>query len=266
MFNQYTYNSLNSLGNSVELLNSSVDNINNMATTAYKTKSPSFHETLNGIKSKEHRDFSSGLAKKTRRELDFAIQGVGFFEVQMPDGTLAYTRDGSFKLNNAGELVSSQGFPISNKQSVSAQNVNQAFDSLDSENKTFSLSVLSKKITVPAGQSPELTMDGTLKDLRGNDIGQLRVVTFNNLDGLKDAGGGLYTPTEQSGDIEEVALGDRNGESQIKQGYLESSNMSVIDNMAKIVQTNTTIKAKMKIIKMLDSMQETINSTIARSV
>lgn len=260
------YKSINSLNRSVNKLNTSVENMNNMVTPAYKAKSVSFHETLDGLKTGTHRDFNSGAARKTRRDLDFAIFGTGFFEIQMPDGTLAYTRQGSFKVSATGELVTAQGYALSSKQNVNESTVNQSYDAITNDNNKFNLSVLSKSINVPTGETIKLANNNSLKDSQGNDLGELRLVTFQNIDGLKEIGQGIFVATAEAGDIDEVKVGDKTGETQIKQGYIESSNVSIVDNMAKIVQTNTTIKAHLKVIKMLDQMQENINSTLSRSV
>ena len=266
MFNQYSYKSVSSLNKSMKTLNSHIENINNQFTTGYKTKSESFTETLNGLQTSEHRDQSSGLAKKTERDLDFAISGVGFFEVQMPDGTLAYTRNGSLELNSVGELVTSHGYAITNKTGSEEVDINQAYDSLGQEGGKFNLSILSKKILVPTGETIKLGDEGALKDTKGNDIGELKLVTFPNLDGLKALGNGLFAATEAAGEIEEVLIGDKTGETKVKQGYLESSNMNMVREMGKIVQTNTAIKAHMKVLKMLDQMHETLNSALSRAV
>lgn len=268
MFNQYTHRSINSLNRSMKALNDSVENVNNMFTTGYKTEKTTFHETINGLKVSSHRDFSSGSSKRTDRELDFAIDGVGFFEVQLPDGSLAYTRNGEFTLSPTGELLSPQGYPLTQKVAPSISEINNAYDSIeDQASSSFNLSVTSKRIKVPTGQTIELAEDGTLNTKSGGDkVGKLFIATFPNLDGLEHVGDGLYMATDKAGSIEEVSVGDMETQTSIKQGHLESSNMSIVDEMAKITQQNTFAKAQMKIIKLLDQMQESLNSTISRNV
>lgn len=257
---------MNTLNRDLKYLENSAENINNMFTTGYKSKNMTFHETVNGMRAQDQRDFDSGVAKHTGRELDFAIDGRGFFEVQLPDGTLGYTRNGSLKLNANGELVTSQGYAITNKSDPEIDNINRTYDEITQGKTSFSLSAVSKKIQIPTGKSVISGDDGTLFDDNGNSLGKLRLVTFQNLDGLKDAGMGVFLPTAEAGAPEEIEPGDKTGETQLRQGYLEASNLNIIRDMAKITQTNTAIKAHLKVIKMLDQLQESLNSTLSRSI
>lgn len=267
MFNQYTHKSINSLNRSMQALNSSVENVNNMFTASYKAEKTTFHETLDGLKVSSHRDFKSGTPKRTDRELDFAIDGVGFFEVQLPDGTLAYTRLGDFRLSPSGELVSSHGYPLTQKVAPNISDINNAYDDIEEKpSGSFNLSVLSKKIKVPTGKPIVLEEDGTLKTKEGDSVGKIFIAAFPNLNGLKPVGDGLYLATEEAGAIEEVKIGEEENKTSVRQGHLESSNINIVDEMAKITQQNTAAKAQMKIIKLFDQMQESLNSTISRNV
>jgi flagellar basal-body rod protein FlgG len=251
----------------MQVLGDKVIDLNNVFTTGYKKKDTSFHETLNGMKPYYRRHHSDGQSKLTSRELDFAIEGKGFFEIQLPDGTNAYTRDGSFTIGPNGELLSSQGYQVVTSN-PNSEFVSERYDSyLGSESQqSYDVGVDSSSTYIPIGATVKMDEDGTLRTEDGQIIGKLSVVNFANVDGLKDIGENVYLATESAGDIQEVKLGSMAGETKVRQGYLESSNVSIVKDMADIVQLNTAIKAEMKIIKVLDQMQENLTSTITRNL
>jgi len=267
MYNQYTYQSMSAVNRNMQLLGDKVNDLNNIFTTGYKKKDTSFHETLNGMKPYYRRHHSDGQSKLTSRELDFAIEGKGFFEIQLPDGTNAYTRDGSFTVGPNGELVSAQGYQVVTSN-PNAEFVSERYDNyLNGESQpAFDVGVHSSATYIPIGATVKMDEDGTLRTEEGQIIGKLSVVNFANVDGLKDVGENIYIATEQAGDIKEVQVGTMTGETKVRQGYLESSNVSIVKDMADIVQLNTAIKAEMKIIKVLDQMQENLTSTITRNL
>jgi flagellar basal-body rod protein FlgG len=251
----------------MQVLGDKVIDLNNIFTTGYKKKDTSFHETLNGMKSYYKRHHSDGQAKHTSRDLDFAIEGQGFFEIQLPDGTNAYTRDGSFTVGPNGELLSSQGYQVVTSN-PNAEFVSERYDDYlgGQQAPGFDVGVHSSSTFIPIGATVKMDEDGTLRTEEGQILGKLSVVTFTNIDGLKDIGENIYMATENAGDIKEIQIGTMTGETKVRQGYLESSNVSIVKDMADIVQLNTAIKAEMKIIKVLDQMQENLTSTITRNL
>ncbi len=266
MFNQYTFQTIGNVNRLMKQMGDNVGDIGNMFTTGYKAKQTSFHETLDGIKSYERKNLDDGVAKKTNRELDFAITGKGYFEVQMPDGTMAYTRDGSFTISPEGQLLSSQGFPVVTG-TPNAESIGQSYDVLaDGTIKSFDIGANSSSVVIPIGSTLSLDEEGKLLTQDGDVLGKLHVVTFTNNEGLKDVGDNLFIPTETTGTQHDVEIGSFMGQTQVKQGYLESSNVSIVHDMSKLVQLNTAIKAEMKIVKILDQMQESLNSTITRNI
>jgi flagellar basal body rod protein FlgG len=264
MFNQYTYKSMSSINRHMQTLGDTVGDINNSFTTGYKAKDSRFHETLNGIKRHSRRDLSDGVAKTTNRELDFALQGKGFFEVQMPDGTYSYTRDGAFTVGSNGELLSSQGYQVVTSR-PDAEFINKSYDAVNGEDE-FDVGVNSGSTFIPVGATVQMETDGTLKTEDGVLIGKLNVVNFTNPEGLKDIGDNMYMATAASGDVIDVEIGGMSNQTNITQGALETSNVSLVKNMSAMVQLNTIIKAEMKVIKILDQMQENLTSTITRNV
>ena len=267
MYNQYTYRSMGTVNRHMQVLGDKVIDLNNVFTTGYKKKDTSFHETFNGMKTYQRRHHTDGQSKLTSRELDFAIEGKGFFEIQLPDGTNAYTRDGSFTVGPNGELLSSQGYQVVTSN-PNAEFVSERYDNFlgGEAPQGFDVGVHSSATFIPIGASVKMDQDGTLRTDEGQILGKLSVVAFTNEDGLKDVGENIYLATETAGEIKEVQLGTMAGETKVRQGYLESSNVSIVKNMADIVQLNTAIKAEMKIIKVLDQMQENLTSTITRNL
>lgn len=250
----------------MEDLGNRVVDMSNIFTTGYRGKIMSFHETVNGLRAVERRDLRTGAPGKTNRELDFAIEGKGFFEVELPDGTHAYTRDGSFTVGANGDLRSAQGYPLITTH-PNNEIISQSYDDLaDGYIPRFDAGASSSTIVLPLGSNVVLDDSGVLKTEDGKVLGKLSVVTFANNDALQDVGQGLFIATENAGDIHELEIGSMIGQTKIRQGHLEQSNVSVVDKMADIVQLNTAIKAEMKIIKVLDQMQENLNSSISRNI
>lgn len=180
-------------------LSENVEGVSNILTPGYKSKERSFHETLDGLKQYERRNEQDGVAKKTNRELDFAIEGKGFFEVQLPDGTMAYTRNGSFTMSAEGQLLSPQGFPVVT-ESPTSDSVGANYDVLaDGTIKSFDIGANSSSVVIPVGSTISMSEEGELVTQDGDKVGKLRVVTFTNNEGLKDIGDGLFVATRELG-------------------------------------------------------------------
>ena len=141
-----------------------------------------------------------------------AINGQGFFQVQMPDGTTAYTRDGSFQLDAQGQLVTSSGFP------------------------------LQPAITIPANaQSITIGRDGTVSVTQAGQaaptqVGSLQLANFINPTGLQSKGENLYSETASSGTPTTNTPGS-NGVGVLSQGYVETSNVNVVEELVNMIQT-----------------------------
>ncbi len=167
--------------------------------------------------------------QQTNNVLDLAIQGDGFFQVLMPDGTTAYTRDGSFQTNNQGQLVTSNGFPIQ------------------------------PALTIPAG-STSLTIgrDGTVSATQAGvttpvQIGSLQLATFINPAGLQSQGQNLYTETASSGTPGTNVPGT-NGAGMLSQGYVETSNVNVVEELVNMIQAQRAYEINSKAITASDQM------------
>ncbi|MGZ5270212.1 MAG: flagellar basal-body rod protein FlgG [Ramlibacter sp.] len=175
------------------------------------------------------RNFSQGALTQTGNQLDVAINGNGFFQVQMPDGTTAYTRDGSFQTDAQGQLVTASGY------------------------------LLSPGITVPpTAQTVTIGKDGIVTaQLPGNatpqQLGQLQLAGFINPAGLDPRGGNLFTETAASGTPQTGNPG-ANGLGVLNQGATESSNVNVVEELVAMIQTQRAYELNSKAIQTSDQM------------
>lgn len=172
--------------------------------------------------------FSQGDYRQTDNPLDIMIEGDGFFQIQKPDGTIAYTRDGAFKIDGTGTIVNSDGF------------------------------FLEPQITVPEGtERVQIGIDGTVTAVIGEEIqeiGQITTATFINPAGLKNVGRNLYQETVASGPPVGPGVPGLEGRGTIQQGYLEMSNVSVADEMIQMIIAQRAYEASSKAIQTSDSM------------
>lgn len=175
------------------------------------------------------RQFSQGNLQQTTNFLDVAVKGDGFFQIQMPDGTTGYTRDGAFQVDAQGQLVTNNGF------------------------------VVQPGITIPANaQSVTIAADGTVTvALQGqtatSQIGQLQLARFVNPAGLEPRGQNLYAETAASGTPNAGAPGS-NGLGSLAQGFVETSNVNVVEELVSMIQTQRAYELNSKAIQTSDQM------------
>ena len=175
------------------------------------------------------RNFTQGSLQETKNSLDVAINGNGFFEVTMPDGTIGYTRDGSFHVDAQGRVVTSSGLPVANG------------------------------ITVPQGAtSISISADGVVSAIvAGNtqpqQLGSLAMSSFINPAGLEPVGQNLFKESAASGQPQQGTPGT-NGLGFIKQGFLESSNINVVEELVNMIQTQRAYEMNSKAIQTSDQM------------
>ena len=175
------------------------------------------------------RNFTQGALQQSGNALDVAINGAGFFEIQLPDGTIGYTRDGSFKLDSQGRLVNSSGLPVANGITVppNATNVSISEDGVVSA-------------TLPGNTQPQ-------------QIGQLAMSTFVNTAGLEPVGQNMYKESAASGPPQQGQPGT-NGLGVVRQGFLESSNVNVVEELVTMIQTQRAYEMNSKAIQTSDQM------------
>ncbi|MGE6608702.1 flagellar basal-body rod protein FlgG [Halomonas sp. NPDC076908] len=172
---------------------------------------------------------TQGGLEQTENSRDLAINGEGFFQVLLPDGTVGYTRDGSFQLNENGQMVTANGYPVEPAIFLpeNALSVNIGEDG-----------------TVSVRQ-PGIALD--------NEVGQITVSTFINPAGLQSIGGNLYLETGASGAPNENMPG-MNGAGRLFQGYVETSNVNVVEEMVNMIQTQRAYEINSRAISTSDEM------------
>ncbi|GAA6784305.1 flagellar basal-body rod protein FlgG [Helicobacter pylori] len=204
--------------------------------TSNTTLSPDGMEVGLGVRpSAITKMFSQGSPKETENNLDVAITGKGFFQVQLPDGTTAYTRSGNFKLDEQGNLVTSEGY------------------------------LLIPQITLPEDTTQvNIGVDGTVSVTQGlqttsNVIGQITLANFVNPAGLHSMGDNLFSITNASGEAI-VGNPDSQGLGKLRQGFLELSNVRLVEEMTDLITAQRAYEANSKSIQTADAMLQTINS------
>ncbi|WP_121053904.1 flagellar basal-body rod protein FlgG [Helicobacter pylori] len=204
--------------------------------TSNTTLSPDGMEVGLGVRpSAITKMFSQGSPKETENNLDVAITGKGFFQVQLPDGTTAYTRSGNFKLDEQGNLVTSEGY------------------------------ILLPQITLPEDTTQvNIGVDGTVSVTQGlqttsNVIGQITLANFVNPAGLHSMGDNLFSITNASGDAI-VGNPDSQGLGKLRQGFLELSNVRLVEEMTDLITAQRAYEANSKSIQTADAMLQTVNS------
>lgn len=175
------------------------------------------------------RNFSQGNLNRTENPMDVAVNGNGFLQVQMPDGTTAYTRDGALRVDSQGQIVTANGQP------------------------------LSPAITIPANStSITIGADGVVSALTpGNStpvtVGQMQTASFVNPAGLDPVGQNLFRETASSG-TPTVGTPGLNGHGTLSQGYVETSNVNVVEELVAMIQTQRAYEINSKAIQTSDQM------------
>jgi len=179
--------------------------------------------------------FLQGDYQQTQNELDMAIEGDGFFQVLQPNGEIAYTRAGAFKLDSEGRIVTSDGFPMEPEISIPTDSL------MISIGTDGTISVLQ------AGQNEPV------------ELGSIQLARFANPAGLKSMGRNLFTPTSASGD-EITGTAGEEGFGTLAQGYLEMSNVSVVDEMVNMITAQRAYEINSKAIQTADEMLQIANN------
>jgi flagellar basal-body rod protein FlgG len=183
------------------------------------------------------KSYTQGNMTQTGNPLDVAISGRGFFQVLLPDGTMGYTRDGSFKTSPTGELVTSSGYPVQ------------------------------PGITLPAStQSVSVGTDGTISvtlagQAQPSQVGQLQVFDFINPAGLQPRGENMLTETAASGTAQGGTPG-QSGLGSLEEGSLESSNVNVVEELVNMIETQRAYEMNSKAISTTDQMLQYITNQL----
>ena len=181
------------------------------------------------------RIFTTGTFKQTDNPLDLLIEGEGFFQILLPDGTTAYTRDGAFKVDGQGRLVTSDGF------------------------------TLQREITIPPDAvSINVGTDGTVTVVvsgsnQPQTLGQIQLARFINPAGLRSLGRNLFAATAASGEAM-VGTPGLDGLGNIAQGYLEMSNVQVVEELVNMILAQRAYESNSRAIQAADEMLQTANN------
>ena len=177
-----------------------------------------------------------GVLELTGNQLDFGVEGEGFFQIQLPNGELRYTRNGTFRQDFNGRLVTAEGY------------------------------LLTDQIAVPPdAQGISVSPDGQVfAQEDGNQqtqIGTVRLHTFANSTGLKAMGGNYYSPTTSSGQAQGRQPGIQ-GTGTVKQGYLERSNVETVDELVALIVAQRNYEVNSRAIKVSDEMLQQVNQLV----
>ena len=237
-------------------------NLANMTTTGYKAERAEFQDLLYqdlkrvgsnstdqgtvlpvglqiglGVKTGAiGRNTGQGTLQSTENSLDLAIQGKGYFRIQLADGSDAYTRDGSFKLSPEGIIVTSEGFPVQP-----------------------SITIPNNAVSVSINQSGqvEVNLQGQVDP---QNLGQLELSTFVNPEGLHAMGSNLYAESAASGNALTSNPGlDSTG--TLLQGYLESSNVNSVTEITDLIVAQRAYEMNTKVLKASDEMLQSLNQS-----
>jgi flagellar basal-body rod protein FlgG len=179
---------------------------------------------------------TQGDFQQTGNTYDLVIQGKGFFQIRQPSGDLAYTRAGGFQLDRNGNLVTPQG------------------------------DALEPQIAIPSNaQSVSIAADGTVSYTQPGQTaaqiaGQIQLAIFANPAGLNSLGGSLYQPTTASGDPVVGNPGGQEGIGTLLQGYMEGSNVSVVQEFINLIVSQRAYEANSKVVKAADDMYSEVNN------
>ncbi|CAM3870184.1 Flagellar basal-body rod protein FlgG [Vibrio aerogenes CECT 7868] len=181
--------------------------------------------------------FTQGNSQNTGQELDLAVMGKGFFQIENSDGEIMYSRNGQFHVNSEGIVVNSQGLP------------------------------LQPQVQIPENiKSVSIGVDGTVSGITTDDpapqqLGQITLAKFINPAGLEAVGGNLFRETDASGQAEELIAGE-DGVGSIKQGALEGSNVQVVEEMVDMITTQRAYEMNAKVVSAADDMLKFVSQSL----
>ncbi len=180
--------------------------------------------------------FTDGVITNTAGELDLAITGQGFFQVETPTGEVKYTRDGSFRVGPDGTIVNSQGYPLYPRLSVPTD-------------------------ATAVGVASDGTVTVQTPGADPGEVGTLQLANFVNPAGLSSEGGNLFGETVASGPVTTGVPG-RDGLGEIKQGYLETSNVEVVRELVNLIAAQRTYELNSRVVRAGDRLLQATNGLV----
>ena len=205
------------------------------ASTTDSSTSPSGVQVGYGSKPvATERNFTQGNLQQTGNTYDIAIQGSGFYKITLPDGTNAYTRDGSFLVNSDGNLVTNQGYLVTGVGQIDPKATN---------------------VSVGTDGTISATVNGAAVK-----ISPITIATFPNPQGLYSLGDNLFQATAASGNAVDGQTPGQNGIGTLSQGYVETSNVQVVEEMVNMIQAQRAYEINSKAIQTADQMMQMANN------
>ncbi|MDE2304303.1 MAG: flagellar basal-body rod protein FlgG [Gammaproteobacteria bacterium] len=239
------------------------NNLANVSTTGFKADRAAFQDLMYqniqqvGAQSTQNTQYSTGLSLgtgvklaatmknyaqgsvlQTNGSLDVSITGLGFFQITMPDGSIAYTRDGSFSLDSQGNVVNANGYPLSPAITIPAN---------------------AQSISIGADGTVSVTAPGASKP---TTVGQIQLATFMNVEGLQPEGNNLVVQSAASG-APQVGTPGTNGIGSIQQGSLETSNVNSVTELVNMIETQRAYEMNSKAINTTDQMLQFLTTNLA---
>ena len=242
-------------------LDNIANNLANASTVGFRTRRLQFQDLLYqnvimpGAASTQQTTYSAGLQvglgarssssemvqtqgdfESTGNQLDLAIQGTGFFQVQLPSGQLAYTRAGNFQVDAQGQLVTSSGYAL--QPAISIPNS-------------------ATSVTIGTDGTVSVSLPG---QQQAQQVGQIQLALFPNPGGLNSTGQNLFEPTTASGDAILGTPGGSEGLGSIQQGTLEQSNVNVVEEFIEMILAQRSYESNSKVVQAADQMFQDVNS------
>ena len=179
--------------------------------------------------------FTQGDFVSTGNQLDIVIAGRGFFQVRMPDGQIAYTRDGAFHLNRERNLVTASGDPMEPQIAIPQEGA---------------------KITIGQDGTVSVKLPG---QSNAQQVGRIEIASFANPAGLDSIGKNLFLPTTASGDPV-TGTPSENGLGRLNQGFLEQSNVNIVEEMINLIVSQRAYETSSRVVRAADEMYEQVNN------
>jgi len=238
------------------------NNLANANTTGYKASRAAFQDLLYqnvqqvGAQSTQNTQYSTGLSLgtgvriaqteknytqgsvlQTGGTLDLSVNGEGFFQITMPDGTLAYTRDGSFSMDSSGNVVTASGYPLS---------------------PAITIPITAQSVTIGNDGTVSITTAGSAKS---TTLGQIQLANFINVEGLQPTGNNLLIESASSG-APQVGTAGTNGLGTITQGSLETSNVNTVTELVNMIECQRAYEMNSKAITTTDQMLQYLTQNL----
>jgi flagellar basal-body rod protein FlgG len=208
------------------------------ANTSADSRLPSGLQLGTGVRTAgTQKVFTTGSLELTDQPLDMAINGRGFFQIQNPDGTIGYTRDGTFHINNEGIVVNVNGYPLEPQIAIPDQ---------------------TNQLTISKDGIVQATLFG---DPNPQQLGQIEVVDFINPAGLQARGGNIFLETAASG-APQVGVPNEDGFGTVEQGALENSNVEVVEELVKMITVQRSYEMNSKVVSAADQMMQFLTQNV----